>query len=259
MSKTIAGLSVETWERRFSQQFHWSLATRKYIYRLCNLARMDSILDIGCGCGQITNEIANLSRANVVGIDVEPHFIGKAKSKFGENAHYTVADGLNLPYKDESFDGVFCHLYLHWLKDIEKGISEMRRVVKKTGYIAIMMEPDYGGWIMEPDLPDMRRAYIKSIEEFGHNPYTGRQLMGALSQAGLSVEMRLHNYIRKPSEHITEFQEEWEFRKAMFKNVRNTIISENTIKMWFEIEYNSLKSGKFFSYIPFFYVISRRV
>jgi ubiquinone/menaquinone biosynthesis C-methylase UbiE len=256
MSNKLAGIPIEIWIERFSQQFHWSYGTRRHIYRITQIGRMTKILDVGCGCGQITDEIARLTKAKVSGIDIEPEFIEIARKSYGSMVTFSVGDGCKMPFNDNEFDGVFCHLYLHWLKDSDAGVKEMSRVAKKGGVVCAMMEPDYGGWLMNPDNDKFKQNYINAIINAGHNPFIGRRLQQIFTEAVLKPEIWVYNYIRTKEDYLRDFEKEWKFNKAIFKTIEINNIRKDDINTWMENERKMIESGRFFSYIPFFYVIS---
>jgi len=256
MGKKIAGIPIEVWINQFERQFKWSFGTRRHIYRLTQVGKMAKILDVGCGCGQITNEIAELTKAKVFGIDIEPEFINIAEKKYSDRVVFKVGDGCNMPFDDGEFDGVFCHLYLHWLKDPCSGVREMARVTKKGGVICAMMEPDYGGWLIYPDNKELRDNYTAAITSVGHNPFIGRKLQSIFTEAGLNLEIWLYNYIRTKDDYLRDFEEEWEFNRIVLETIEMKNIREDDINRWMESERKEIESGRFFSHIPFFYAIS---
>src|SRR3954469_12867827 len=76
----------------------------------------ERILDVGCGSGQLTNEIA-LSGAEVVGIDSSSQMIADAKNKF-PNIDFFVKDAANFNFS-EPFDAIFSNATLHWVLNKE--------------------------------------------------------------------------------------------------------------------------------------------
>lgn len=91
------------------------------------------VLNVGGSAGAIDNFIAGHAR-RVVGIDIDEKAIDFAKQAFTrENLEFQVADALNLPFADESFDVVICsHVYEH-VPDPVRMFTEIHRVLKKTG------------------------------------------------------------------------------------------------------------------------------
>ena len=87
------------------------------------------ILDLGCGDGVLTKEIAS-SGANVVGVDFSPQMIQEAQEKYGLNAF--VMDGQHLTF-DSQFDVVFSNAALHWMHNMDNVIAGVRRALKPNG------------------------------------------------------------------------------------------------------------------------------
>ena len=89
----------------------------------------EGILDLGCGDGQLTARVA-LSGANVVGLDASPQMAAAARSR-----GIAVDEGSAelLPYVDGSFDAVFSNAALHWVRNQDAMLAEVRRVLKAGG------------------------------------------------------------------------------------------------------------------------------
>jgi trans-aconitate methyltransferase len=88
----------------------------------------ERILDLGCGDGALTAQIAR-SGAHVVGVDSSPEMIAAARAR-GLDAH--VADGAALNFSEE-FDAVFSNAALHWIRDADAVIAGVRRALKPEG------------------------------------------------------------------------------------------------------------------------------
>jgi len=92
-------------------------------------------LDIGCGGGIITEDLASFSN-NVSGIDLSQASLNTAKQHAEEaglriNYHHGAAE--NLPFEDHSFDLVTCCDVLEHVDDLPKVINEISRVLKPGG------------------------------------------------------------------------------------------------------------------------------
>lgn len=99
------------------------------------------ILDVGCGNGIFTTFVGEcVNGCDVVGVDIDAQFIsdasGRLTDRLKNNYTYLQADGLALPFEDETFDLVISHTYLTSVPDVKGALKEKIRVVKKGGYVA---------------------------------------------------------------------------------------------------------------------------
>lgn len=99
------------------------------------------ILDIGCADGTMTKFILERSGAElVVGIDVLQSSVDYARKRFkGKKLKFLVADAGKLPFQNNEFDAVFCLDSIEHFFDPEKVVREIRRVLKKNGYLVILV------------------------------------------------------------------------------------------------------------------------
>jgi trans-aconitate 2-methyltransferase len=77
----------------------------------------ESILDLGCGTGQLTQQIA-ATGAEVIGIDYATSMIEQAQKNY-PNLKFTVADARNIEFS-QAFDAVFSNAVLHWIQQPNK-------------------------------------------------------------------------------------------------------------------------------------------
>ena len=90
----------------------------------------DRILDLGCGTGHLTAQIADAG-AEVVGIDSSEDMVRVASENY-PNIRFEVADARSLPFKGE-FDAVFSNAVLHWVRPPEAVVESVRRALSPGG------------------------------------------------------------------------------------------------------------------------------
>lgn len=103
----------------------------------------ERILDIGCGEGKVTAEIANhVPLGSVVGIDSSEEMIMFARSKFPEtdypNLTFELMDAKQLHFNEE-FDIVFSNAALHWIIDHQSVLKGVKKSLKASGKILLQM------------------------------------------------------------------------------------------------------------------------
>ena len=90
----------------------------------------DRVLDLGCGTGQLTAEIA-ATGAQVLGVDRSPDMIAEARAKFPA-LQFEVCDARELPFRGE-FTAVFSNAALHWIPQAELVVSGVAQALKAGG------------------------------------------------------------------------------------------------------------------------------
>jgi len=96
----------------------------------------ERILDVGCGTGQLTADIAKAG-ADVIGLDVSPQMIKAARQNYPD-LRFEVADIAATSY-DSKFDAVFSNAALHWVKNQEGAIKAIARALKPGGRLVFEM------------------------------------------------------------------------------------------------------------------------
>ena len=93
------------------------------------------VLELGCGTGDIwkTRESLMSLCSKLTLSDFSEGMVATTKSNIGEydNVEYKVIDIQEIPYEDETFDVVIANMMLYHVPDIDKGLAEVRRVLKR--------------------------------------------------------------------------------------------------------------------------------
>lgn len=109
----------------------------------CNPQKNDKVLEIGCGDGEFTSRLAKDKRLKVVGTDITPMVVKRAKANFvkNKNVSFKVENAEKFKAKGNSFDlvcGVSILHHLNW----KKTLKESYRILKDGGKI-FFSEPNY--------------------------------------------------------------------------------------------------------------------
>ena len=169
----------------------WRTAENSAGYLLPHLHSGQSVLDIGCGPGTITLDLARLvAPGQTVGLDRELVPLVSARAAATEqgakNVGFTVGDVYQLDFPDHSFDIVHAHQVLQHLTDPVAALIEMRRVCRPGGFIAAR-DADYAAMTWFPADPRLDRwleLYHQVARGNGAEPDAGRRLLSWAHAAG---------------------------------------------------------------------------
>lgn len=130
---------VQTWQPDLYQNKHsfvWQLG--QGILDLLNPRPGETILDLGCGTGQLTQAIAHRG-ASVIGLDADPAMITEAHKNFPDLT-FQVADARTFELPNP-VDAIFSNATLHWIDDPVAVATRMWAALKPGGRLAV----EFGG------------------------------------------------------------------------------------------------------------------
>lgn len=168
----------------------WRTAENSAGFLLPHLPASASLLDVGCGPGNISADLAaRLEHGSVVGIDRAAEVVDAARRDFAadhSNLTFEVGDVYDLAFDDGVFDVVYAHQVLQHLTAPVGALEEMRRVLKGGGLLAVR-DADYGAFVWAPDDPWLARWMVLYHEITRHNDAqadAGRYLAAWVRTAG---------------------------------------------------------------------------
>ena len=165
----------------------WRTAANSAGYLLPHLRPGLDLLDVGCGPGTITKELAPaVAPGRVVGIDREPAVIEEAGRGSDGSVRFARGDVYRLDFAPATFDVVHAHQVLQHLSDPVAALTEMRRVLRPGGLLAVR-DADYGAFVWDPAehrLDRWREIYTQVATRNGADANSGRRLPSWVAAAG---------------------------------------------------------------------------
>jgi len=172
----------------------WRTADNSAAYLLAHLQRGTSVLDVGCGPGTITADLARLvAPGRVVGLDPSEEVVAAARADTADAAlpslSFVTGSVFNLRFGEGAFDVVHAHQVLQHVGDPVAALVEMRRVCRPGGIVAAR-DSDYPGFRYFPEDPELDRAiltYGELTRRNGAHWDAGRRLLSWAHAAGFTT------------------------------------------------------------------------
>ena len=172
-----------------------------------------NILDAGCGTGALTSEILRRSKtANITGIDISEAYVEyAARELLDPRVSFKAADLNALPMPDETFDYVVSQLVLNFVPNTSVALSELSRILRPGGRIAVSIWDVRGGLVfnrffldtaamLDPEANELRKKnFTRPLTRPGH-------LEDALRSAGFADVQTDEIHIRT---EFASFEDYW--------------------------------------------------
>jgi demethylmenaquinone methyltransferase/2-methoxy-6-polyprenyl-1,4-benzoquinol methylase len=131
---------------------------RKRVVRLLSKEKPESILDIATGTADLAIMMTKTGAKKITGTDISAGMLSVGQQKIerrGLTGQITLqqADAENLPFADNSFDAVTAAFGVRNFENLGKGLSEMRRVLRPGGTLAILE-------FSQPEMFPFKQAYF---------------------------------------------------------------------------------------------------
>jgi trans-aconitate 2-methyltransferase len=166
------------------------------VLALLHLQGSERVLDIGCGDGRVTAEIASrLPHGSILGVDASREMIAFASQHATRpNLRFQVANAANLSFHNE-FDFIVSFNALHWLPDPDPPLRCIRAAMKPVSHAQLRLVPDGERKSLETVIEETRKSprWAHYFHDF-NDPYlhlTPQQYAQAAERNGLHVD-RMH-------------------------------------------------------------------
>jgi ubiquinone/menaquinone biosynthesis C-methylase UbiE len=181
-------------------QAEWLSDARSRILRLAEIGRRQSVLDLGCGCGVISQELQQRCRGSVIALDLQFEVLRNLKNAINGDANH-------LPFKNQSFDLIFTQNVFLWIPQFQNVIQQIHRLLTPAG-VYVGIEPDFGGMIEYPAEIESQFLWINGLLRAGADPFIGRKLSAFLKSQHWSIRIELLPRLSPPSADRFKFLED---------------------------------------------------
>ena len=174
-----------------------------------------AVLDVACGTGDLSETLFENIGAQVIGLDFCRPMLERAAQKF-PRLRLIEGDALQLPFVDCSFDAVTIGFGLRNLASAEHGLTELRRVLKPGGWLAVLE-------FSRPVVPGFRALVNRYC--FGLLPWVG----GAISGSRSAYQYLPDSISRFPDQRqLAHLMAEAGFEEVSFENLTAGIAALHT-------------------------------
>jgi SAM-dependent methyltransferase len=171
----------------------WSRISGRHFIDWLSLPASVRWLDVGCGTGAFSEVILEFAQpGELIGVDTADAHVSHAESQIADDrASFRVGSALELPFNDNEFDIAASAYVLNFVPDKLKMVSEMNRVVRPGGTVAVSVwdhagrrEIGYHFWqVVERRDPE---AYATAARGAGWDSTSREAVCGLFEKAGLS-------------------------------------------------------------------------
>jgi ubiquinone/menaquinone biosynthesis C-methylase UbiE len=234
---------------------------RRLCFEKMNVSSGATLLDVGCGIGSHTFELAKFvgDHGCVFGVDRSHFFIDEAQKRkkiIKSNTEFQTGDIYNLPFQDNLFDGCYCERVLMHLANPEQALREMIRVIKPGGVIAIT-EPDLNGVNIYPINCYFSNHLITDFAcKASRNPYIGAELTTRIPDLMCTEAMVLPFLLVVNKLNLVSLV--FDIDAIVEKLVHLNQIRKEEAQAYLKLIKKEDQANKFFCYAPFFSIIATK-
>jgi ubiquinone/menaquinone biosynthesis C-methylase UbiE len=225
-------------------------ALKKRIIELMAVVPGERVLDVGCGPGIDTVQLANTVGAAgaVYGLDYDPDMLdAAARRSMSETPHrnalYLQGDGACLPFGDASFDACRSERVLQHIAQPDRFVTEIARVVRPGGRI-VLADIDFSTMSIDTDLTDIEWRIRRWAVERLRNGMAGRQLNGLLHRAGLEITSL--DLVPLKGTHVGTFCQVVEFERTAAEAIERGFVGSDEVDRLLADMHSREQAGTFF-------------
>ncbi|MEQ9188656.1 MAG: methyltransferase domain-containing protein [Cryomorphaceae bacterium] len=165
----ILGTHNEELERLGFQHRVWADDAHE-LWRRANIGRGQSVLDLGCGPGFASFDLADIvgHEGSIIGVDRSKEYIryalDRTKNTHISNTSFICSDFASMHLGSEQFDAAYARWVFSWVRDVDHVIAKVAASLKPGGVFAVQEYIQWGTFRFVPEHPDLR-AMIEACRE----------------------------------------------------------------------------------------------
>jgi ubiquinone/menaquinone biosynthesis C-methylase UbiE len=218
VNQYILGTETAELHRLGLQHQVWS-SEAQYGWNAANFTAGQTLLDLGCGPGFATKELAYIAgeTGKVIGIDLSEryiHFLQELAKLHSLNIDARCTNFNDMKLDDNSLDGMFCRWALAWIPNPEEILDKVYQALKPGGKMVIHEYFDWSTHQTYPHKPALAKAIASCLKSFKEQPGdidVGRFIPGILAKKGMKITTRPIAKLATPS------QLTWHWPKTFYK------------------------------------------
>jgi SAM-dependent methyltransferase len=237
-------------------------------YDLLQLEPGRQVLDVGCGIGVDLPALAERVGTDglVIGLDHDPNLLKAAKeaSAGRSNVRLVVAEALELPFPNRSFDAVRADRVLQYIPESAQALDEMARVLRPGGILALV-EPDWRAISLLPASPaggdddHTWSAIAQMCQRRLPHALMGRQLAALLQRQGNTIWEQVQAQV------VAYTFLSWQVTNTLLQisNLAQALIQEepartDEINAWLQAIETAALRNEFFACVPMFFAYAQK-
>lgn len=223
----ILGTDAQELHRLGIQHQIWATEAQKG-WKLADFSAGQTLLDLGCGPGFCSKELAYIvgDSGKVIGVDLDEGYIQhltQVADLYHLNIDGICSDFNNLKLPANSIDGMYCRWAMAWIPNPEEILKKTYDALKPGGKMVLHEYYDWSTHQTEPQLPGLNKAIaacLKSFKEQKGEIDIGRKLPKILTELGMTItHLRLMPKLATPENLI------WQWPKTFYHSYFPRLVS----------------------------------
>jgi SAM-dependent methyltransferase len=149
----------------------------------------EALLEVGFGGGALLERLADAQPGQLAGVDRSAVVVARGRGRLKNRAKIIEAESSNLPFGDDSFDGLVSVSVVHFWPELASPLREIARVLRREGRLVLVFECE-----------DSLRSWPG--HRYGFELWSAADVIDAAASAGLALDARVEEQGRKPDHYV---------------------------------------------------------